>query len=207
MTPRTLKTRRERKEKYKSGAFFKNQQQLVRQKEASFALLCFLCFRFQDVHVMEEESIEEEDRSAVAAAAPDDDDSCPLAPELAKYWAQRYRLFNRFDEGILMDYEGWFSVTPERIAKDIAENCRCACIIDAFCGVGGNSIQFAFTCERVIAIDMDPVKLMCARHNATIYGVEDRIEFILGDFMQLAKTLKVGLRSIAKLFFFLLSTC
>lgn len=24
-------------------------------------------------------------------------------PELAKYWAQRYRLFSRFDEGIKLD--------------------------------------------------------------------------------------------------------
>lgn len=24
-------------------------------------------------------------------------------PELAKYWAQRYRLFSRFDEGIQLD--------------------------------------------------------------------------------------------------------
>lgn len=64
-------------------------------------------------------------------------------------------------------------------------------IIDAFCGCGGNSIQFALNCERVIAIDLDPVKLHCARENAKIYGVEDRIEFILGDFFELAPKLKV----------------
>lgn len=62
--------------------------------------------------------------------------------------------------------------------------------MDAFCGAGGNSIQFAMTCERVIAIDIDPAKLELARHNATIYGVQDRIEFLLGDFMELAPTLK-----------------
>jgi len=44
--------------------------------------------------------------------------------------------------------ESWFSVTPEEIAKDIAERCRCDTIIDAFCGAGSNAIQFAFTCER-----------------------------------------------------------
>jgi hypothetical protein len=42
----------------------------------------------------------------------------------------------------------------------------------------------------VIAIDIDPVKLECARHNAEIYGVADRIEFIEGDFLQLAPHLK-----------------
>ncbi len=44
--------------------------------------------------------------------------------------------------------EGWFSVTPEKIAEHIAERCRCDVIVDSFCGVGGNTIQFAFTCER-----------------------------------------------------------
>ena len=111
-------------------------------------------------------------------------------PAIAKYWAQRYRLFSRFDEGIKMDKEGWFSVTPERIAEHIAERCCCDLLIDAFCGVGGNAIQFAFTCERVIAIDIDPLKIALARHNATVYGVADRIEFIVGDYMKLMPHLK-----------------
>lgn len=38
----------------------------------------------------------------------------------------------------------------------------------------------------MIAIDIDPVKLECARHNARIYGVEDRIEFIQADYMQVS---------------------
>ncbi|CAF1044557.1 unnamed protein product [Rotaria sordida] len=109
--------------------------------------------------------------------------------ELLKYWLQRYRLFSKFDEGIVLDREGWFSVTPEKIARHIAKRCRCDVIIDAFCGVGGNTIQFAFTCQRVIAIDIDPKKIEMAKQNAQVYGVEDRIEFIQGDFLKLAPTL------------------
>lgn len=41
----------------------------------------------------------------------------------------------------------------------------------------------------VIAIDIDPKKIEMAKHNARVYGVEDRIEFIQGDFLQLAPTL------------------
>jgi len=41
----------------------------------------------------------------------------------------------------------------------------------------------------VIAIDNSPVKLALARHNAAIYGVADRIDFILADFVQFAKAL------------------
>ncbi|XP_015190867.1 PREDICTED: trimethylguanosine synthase [Polistes dominula] len=108
---------------------------------------------------------------------------------LLKYWIKRYHLFSKFDQGIKLDRESWFSVTPEKLAEHIAERCKCDTIVDAFCGAGGNSIQFAFTCERVIAIDIDPEKILLARNNARIYGVEDRIEFIVGDFLQLAPKL------------------
>ncbi|KAL2095329.1 hypothetical protein ACEWY4_010048 [Coilia grayii] len=115
-------------------------------------------------------------------------------PELAKYWAQRYRLFSRFDEGIKLDHEGWFSVTPERIAEYIAQRVQacpqCELIVDAFCGVGGNAIQFATTGKRVIAIDIDGGRLSLAQHNARVYGVADRIEFVQGDFLELAPRLR-----------------
>ncbi|NXK59451.1 TGS1 synthase, partial [Sylvietta virens] len=115
-------------------------------------------------------------------------------PELVKYWAQRYRLFSRFDEGIKLDREGWFSVTPEKIAEHIAvrvsQSFNCDIVVDAFCGVGGNAIQFALTSKRVIAIDIDPEKLRLARHNAEVYGVAQHIDFLCGDFMALAAGLR-----------------
>ena len=44
---------------------------------------------------------------------------------LRKYWFQRYRLWERYDEGegIRMDEESWYSVTPENIARHIAQRC------------------------------------------------------------------------------------
>ncbi|KAM6375840.1 trimethylguanosine synthase [Alca torda] len=121
-------------------------------------------------------------------------DEIAADPELVKYWAQRYRLFSRFDEGIKLDREGWFSVTPEKIAEHIAirvsQSFNCDIIVDAFCGVGGNAIQFALTSKRVIAIDIDPEKLSLARNNAEVYGVADQIEFVCGDFMVLAADLQ-----------------
>lgn len=42
----------------------------------------------------------------------------------------------------------------------------------------------------VIAIDIDPQKIEKAYHNAKIYGVEDNIKFIVGDFLKVAPTLK-----------------
>lgn len=41
----------------------------------------------------------------------------------------------------------------------------------------------------MVAIDIDPVKIELARNNAKVYGVDDRIEFIVGDFLKLAPRL------------------
>ncbi|XP_018354008.1 PREDICTED: uncharacterized protein LOC108755478 isoform X2 [Trachymyrmex septentrionalis] len=122
-------------------------------------------------------------QSALTSSS-DDEDSIKMMQR-----KKRRKQFKRYEDGIKLDRESWFSVTPEEIAKDIAGRCRCDTIIDAFCGAGSNAIQFAFTCERVIAIDIDPNKIKIARHNAGIYGVDDRIEFIIGDFLQLAPQL------------------
>lgn len=64
-------------------------------------------------------------------------------------------------------------------------------IVDAFAGVGGNAIQFAQTCDRVIAVELCAERLETARHNAQVYGVADKIEFICGDFLEVAPTLQV----------------
>jgi len=101
---------------------------------------------------------------------------------LLKYWHSRYRLFKKFDKGIKLDKESWYSVTPEVISRMIAKRCACDLLIDGFCGAGSNTIQFALTSKKVIAIDIDPKKIELARNNAKVYGVSDRIEFVIGDY-------------------------
>ncbi|KAH9989907.1 RNA cap guanine-N2 methyltransferase-domain-containing protein, partial [Russula compacta] len=113
-------------------------------------------------------------------------DAAQVPTHLQKYFAQRARYFSRYNEGCLLDEEGWYSVTPEAIAKQISERCRCDVVLDAFCGVGGNTIAFARTCEYVIALDTSPTRLALARHNAALHGLASRIEFVLGDFRAFA---------------------
>jgi len=115
-----------------------------------------------------------------------------------KYFYGRYKLFSKFDDGIQLDEESWYSVTPEDIAKHIASrilrDSNITTIIDGMCGAGGNTIQFAAyprSDVRVLAVDIDPVKIMLAGNNARVYSVEDKIEFFQGDFLQLAKSLEV----------------
>lgn len=109
-----------------------------------------------------------------------------------KYWPQRYSLFSRFHEGIQMDPTGWFSVTPERIAKHIASRCgaRPLVVYDPFGGVGGNAIQFALAGHHVICGDISGERLAMAKHNADIYGVADYIDFVEGDYFQVAQGIK-----------------
>jgi trimethylguanosine synthase len=52
----------------------------------------------------------------------------------------------------------------------------------------------------VIAIDIDPTKIICARRNAQIYGVLDRIQFICGDFLHVARALQSTRHTIDAVF-------
>ncbi|KAJ3130810.1 Trimethylguanosine synthase [Irineochytrium annulatum] len=148
----------------------------------------------QNGQPQEEQGWEEVEGAHKASSRIDGWDITNMPRNMRKYWNQRFSLFSKFDEGIKMDLEGWFSVTPETIAHHIAARLptTTTTIIDAFCGVGGNTIQFALChpTARVIAIDLDPGRIECARHNAGLYGVEERIEFVTGDFMELAGRLK-----------------
>ena len=74
----------------------------------------------------------------------------PSDPDLKKFWNKRYYLFSKFDRGIKIDDESWYSITPEPMAKHIASRVEDTCgngdsqgscnVLDAFCGVGGNLI-------------------------------------------------------------------
>lgn len=67
---------------------------------------------------------------------------------------------------------------------------KCDVVVDPFAGCGGNVIQLALQCRHVIAIDIDPEKIRMARHNAAIYGVAHKIEWIVGNSVEILPTLK-----------------
>lgn len=56
-------------------------------------------------------------------------------------------------------------------------------LIDAFAGAGGNSIAFALSgrFKQIFAIEKDPEVIKCAKHNAEIYGVKNKIFFVNKD--------------------------
>jgi trimethylguanosine synthase len=117
-----------------------------------------------------------------------------------KFWSQRRRLFTRFDDGIQLDKESWFSVTPEAIADHIASKMLASSstttttpsqpgvvILDPFCGCGGNAIAFARhnAVALVVCVDLDLEKLRRAAVNAKIYDIpNDKMVFIHGNACQ-----------------------
>lgn len=70
-----------------------------------------------------------------------EDNISEIKSDIRKYYKNRYLLFSKFDQGIKMDHEAWFSTTPEVIAEYLARRIGGGVILDAFCGVGGNAIQ------------------------------------------------------------------
>lgn len=128
--------------------------------------------------------------------------------DIQKYYHQRFSIFSKYDEGVWMTEDAWFGVTPEPvasiIAKHIAEaaSSNKATLIDCFAGVGGNVIAFAQSerWKRVYAIEKDPRVLACAKHNAEIYGVRDRISWYEGDCFEILRNELAELGSHSILF-------
>lgn len=115
-----------------------------------------------------------------------------------KYWSQRHRFFTRFDKGIRLDKESWYSVTPEAIANHIARHIlgsrKKVVVLDPFCGCGGNAIAFATKSgvEQVVCIDLDMEKLKKAYHNASIYGVQHKLLLVHGNAFDVLSRYKDG---------------
>ena len=103
-----------------------------------------------------------------------------------------------------MTDDAWYGVTHESVARYVLLPCwhttsnsgskiaqhvadsvpqSKSIIIDAFCGAGGNTIAFALSgnWKRVYGIEKDAATLACAKHNAEIYGVADKITWFHGD--------------------------
>lgn len=106
--------------------------------------------------------------------------------ELRKAHADEARRYREGSTGFSqraarLDEEGRKSLTPEALALALGKRAGERRVIDACAGAGGNAIGFARAGCTVVAIEIDANRLAMAKHNAKLYGVEDRIEFIVGD--------------------------
>jgi len=116
---------------------------------------------------------------------------CPFGESVQKYWNKRFEHFSRFDEGIKIDKEGLYSVTPEKIALEIADLVKGETIVDAFGGVGGNAIAFARKGKEVYCIELNKERKLFIENNTKVYGVEALVQTVQGDFFLKANTFGV----------------
>lgn len=73
-----------------------------------------------------------------------------LTDNVYKYYLNRYNFFDLYDEGIKLDSESWFSVTPQLIAEFLAGQLRGVnSIADLCCGSGGNTIRVSLVVRTV----------------------------------------------------------
>lgn len=101
------------------------------------------------------------------------------------------------ERGVEIDEEMYYSITPEDYATKIANYCKervdYTILIDGFCGVGGNLIQFAIQNKNafIIGIDLCAERVENAQKIAQVYGVENQCDFICGDYLRVAASLHI----------------
>lgn len=105
----------------------------------------------------------------------------PSVVTLIKLRRQAASKFTRASE-LFFTTLGLEQATSEAVAEQIASrfpsNWK---VVDLTCGLGGNLISLARRCRQVVAVDQSEVNIICAQENARVYGVSDKIEFIMGD--------------------------
>ncbi|MHC1570575.1 MAG: class I SAM-dependent methyltransferase [Methermicoccaceae archaeon] len=89
---------------------------------------------------------------------------------------RRRRFFQKMEH----DAEGLRFATPERVAAYRAKRLSCSTLLEIGCGIGAQTIAFARTCERVLAVDIDPIKVRYAKKNCKRAKAEN-VHFFVAD--------------------------
>ncbi len=89
---------------------------------------------------------------------------------------------NKFSKEIYGDADGIYMSCPEVISKHLAEKlAKYKTGVELCCALGITVIQLAKKLEYVYGIDMDTERIISAKKNAQLYGVQNKTEFIQGN--------------------------
>lgn len=116
-------------------------------------------------------------------------DLCKVSQDSYKFYRKRRYLFSKYDLGIELDNESWYSVTPESVGEYIAQRVvdklgsNQICVLDAFSGCGGNVIQFGKLCKKVYGCEIDEAKIQYCQNNCKIYGINN-YKILLKDYLE-----------------------
>lgn len=123
--------------------------------------------------------------------------SAVRAARLQEARRQRARSPGFLRAGAHVDDGARIGLTPEDLALSLGRLADGRHVVDACCGAGGNAIGFARAGCSVTAIELDAGRLAMAKHNASLYGVSEHIEWICDD----ARNALAGHRGMDSLWF------
>ena len=106
---------------------------------------------------------------------------------------------NVFEKKIKIDSESWEYTIPDKVSSYLAKRCQlhsAETVLDAYCGIGMNAINFHQEGFEVIAMDSRMIvstkrkipSVEYAHYNATLHGIHDGIHFIKGEFLDINLT-------------------
>jgi len=114
----------------------------------------------------------------------------PKDPRLATFYARRKHLFSRFDEGIVLSDEMFYSVMPEAFGEHVGEKIHRICpslpVLDLFGGAGGQAISMAKFVPMVYTIEYNIDNFAQMQNNVRVYDRTGQVVMILGDVFELA---------------------
>lgn len=88
----------------------------------------------------------------------------------------------KFSKKIFADQDAFHMSCPEVVGRHLAEELsRFNSAIELCSAVGMTVIQLAGKIDKVIGVDLEKSRINDARKNAKLYGVENKVEFIIGD--------------------------
>lgn len=88
----------------------------------------------------------------------------------------------KFSKSIFTDEDAYYMSCPEVVGQHIANQLsHFSSAVELCCAVGMLAIQLSKKINKIIAVDVDQNRINDARKNATLYGVKNKIEFIVGD--------------------------
>ncbi|WP_145073275.1 hypothetical protein [Poriferisphaera corsica] len=115
---------------------------------------------------------------------------CPFGDKLQHQWIRRHQLFERFDQGIIIDRSGLSCAKPEIAAHRLAAQLRGNRIFIAHPNLGITAIACAIAGKQVLTATTDHHHVHIAKHNASIYNIDHQITFLEADPRQIMRDAK-----------------
>jgi methylase of polypeptide subunit release factors len=110
-------------------------------------------------------------------------DMAPANALIAKHRSLRYPYTCRFGQALLQIDDGVFCPTltnASPLLLSAVEFRPGERVLDVFAGSGALGINGAIVGSRVVCVDIDPLAVRCAKKNAALNGVADRVDVRLG---------------------------